>query len=204
MFGLSGDGSAYAATDDKRKWDLEDATFLSDLLPGEDAGFYKAETPNPDASLFLDDQLRRAASGFGLGYSTFAGKYDKAFSLLDRSNPRIGRISNLCAANSSPISAGRSNMSQPCARRFSWVASKIPREADPDTIFTADIRGPARPTIDDLKQVQTDREMVDGKLDSRIGRIRERGRDPTRVDAEIENDPLADAVTPPGSALLPT
>jgi len=199
-FGLSGDGSPYSATDDKRKWDLEDATFLSDLLPGEDAGFYKPETPNPDATPFLDDQLRRAASGFGLGYSTFAGKYDKAFSAARQEQsenwPNIEQLRGQFISDFvRPVEY------EPALRAAILLGRvRIPREADPDTILTADISGPPRPTIDDLKQVQADREMKDARFDSRVGRIRERGRDPTRVDAEIENDPLA---AQPASAAAP-
>jgi len=189
MLGLN--GSPYSAADDNRKWDLDDATFLSDLLPGEEATFYKPETPNPDASLFLDDQLRRAASGFGLGYSTFAGKYDKAFSAARQEQsenwPNIEQLRGQFVSDFvRPVEY------EPALRAAILLGRvRIPREADPDTIFTADITGPPRPTIDDLKQVQADTGMVDARLDSRVGRIRERGRDPTRVDAEIKNDQLA-------------
>jgi capsid protein len=67
---------------------------------------------------------------------------------------------------------------------------RIPRDIDPDTIYAADYRGPARPVIDDEKQARGDAIIIETETDSRVGRIRERGRDPVRVDAEIDADSM--------------
>lgn len=178
-------------TKDRSFWDMEHGQILSDLLPGESLNWYKPEIPNPDATPFVDDQLRRAAAGFGLGYSTFAGKYDKAFSAARQEQSE--NWPNIETLRAQFISDFVRPVEYEPALRAAILAGKIrfPREADPDTFYSADFRGPARPTIDDEKQARADQLLLETKMDSRWGRIRERGRDPVRVDAEIEADELS-------------
>lgn len=190
----------YDGSQDEREWAMQQGQILSDLLPGEDLTWYKPESPNPDATPFIDDQMRRAAAGFGLGYSTFSGKYDKSFSAARQEQ----------SENWPNIQKLRAQFVSDFVRTVEYEpaldaailsgAVRIPREADPSTIFSADYRGPARPTIDDEKQAKADQVVLETKTDSRYGRIRERGRDPTQVDAEITVDTMkaepVQAVTP--------
>jgi lambda family phage portal protein len=181
-------------TKDRSFWDMEHGQILSDLLPGESLQWYKPEIPNPDATPFIDDQLRRAAAGFGLGYSTFAGKYDKAFSAARQEQSE--NWPNIETLRAQFISDFVRPVEYEPALRAAMLAGLIrfPREADPATYFSADFRGPARPTIDDEKQANADKLLLETRMDSRWGRIRERGRDPVRVDAEIEADPMQQAL----------
>ena len=184
---------------DRSFWDMEHGQILSDLLPGESLQWYKPEIPNPDATPFIDDQLRRAAAGFGLGYSTFAGKYDKAFSAARQEQSE--NWPNIETLRAQFVSDFVRPVEYEPALRAAILLGRIrfPREADPETYFAADYRGPSRPTIDDEKQANADKTLLETRMDSRWGRIRERGRDPVRVDAEIESDPmqLAQGQQPP-------
>lgn len=187
----------YESSSDDREWSMEHGQILSDLLPGEDLSYYKPEAPNPDATPFLDDQLRRVSGAFGLGYSTVSGKYDKSFSAARQEQsenwPNIEKLRSQFI----------SDFVAPCEYEPALDAAimqgrvRIPRQADPDTIYAADYRGPTRPTIDDLKQAQTDTEALTNGTDSRHGRIRERGRDPGKIDAERQADPQQATVTDP-------
>ena len=177
------------ATDD-RAWEMEHGQILDNLLPGEDMEWFKANSPNPDATPFLDDQMRRASTGFGIGYSTFSSKYDKSFSAARQEQsenwPNIEKLRAQFV----------SDFVRPCEYEPALEAAildgrvRIPRDADPMTIYSADYRGPARPTIDDEKQTKNDALLMENNLDSRYGRIRERGRDPVKVDAEIASDSM--------------
>lgn len=176
--------------DTDRKWEMENGQIFGDMLPGEQLQWYKPEAPNPDSTPFLDDQIRRASTGFGLGYSTFSGKYDKSFSAARQEQ----------SENWYNIETLRGQFISDFVRPAEYepaldaaIASglvRIPREADPATIYAADYRGPPRPTIDDEKQARADQIVIETNTDSRLGRIRERGRSPVQVDAEIEKDDL--------------
>jgi lambda family phage portal protein len=180
----------YDPSSDERTWEMAHGQIIADMLPGEELNWYKPEAPNPDATPFLDDQMRRISSGFGMGYSTFSGKYDKSFSAARQEQsenwPNVERL------RSQFVSDFVRPVEYEPALNAAIIAGlvRIPREADPATIYAADYRGPARPTIDDLKQANTDKALIESKTDSRVGRIRERGRDPSKVDAEINADAM--------------
>lgn len=191
----SPDMLGYEGSADEREWSMNHGQILSDLLPGEGMDWFKPEAPNPDAAPFLDDQMRRAASGFGLGYSAFSGKYDKSFSAARQEQsetwPTITRLrmdfvsdfvrpAEYEPALDAAITAGR---------------VRIPRDVDLSTIYAADYRGPARPVIDDIKQAQEDQLLIENELDSRHARMRERNRDPVKVDAEIAADAVSQTRT---------
>lgn len=178
----------YDGSEDEREWSMTHGQIITDLLPGEELQWYKPEAPNQDATPFLDDQLRRVASGFGMGYSTISNKYDKSFSAARQEQsenwPNIERLREQFISDFvRPVEY------EPALEAAILTgAVRIPREADPATIYAADYRGPARPTIDDEKQARTDQLLIDTRTDSRVGRIRERGRDPVKIDAEIAAD----------------
>ncbi len=186
----------YDPATDERQWEMEHGQVLDNLLPGEDMQWYKAESPNPDAVPFLDDQKRSSATGFGIGYSTFSGKYDKSFSAARQEQSE--NWPNIETLRAQFVSDFVRPVEYEPALEAAIVAGRvrIPREADPSTIYAADYRGPARPTIDDEKQAKSDILCVDNHLDSRHGRIRERGRDPVRVDAEINSDMMKPKTEP--------
>lgn len=186
----------YDPSADDRAWEMDHGQIIDNLLPGEDMEWFKPESPNPDAVPFLDDQKRGAATGFGIGYSTFSGKYDKSFSAARQEQ----------SENWPNIETLRSQFTSHFVRGVEYEPAleaaildgrvRIPRETDPATIYAADYRGPARPTIDDEKQAKTDILLMDNALDSRYGRVRQRGRDPVRVDAEISADEMRKAIDP--------
>lgn len=188
----SPDMIGYDPTEDDREWSMEHGQILADTLPGEVLKWYKPEAPNPDATPFLDDQLRRVSGAFGMGYSTVSAKYDKSFSAARQEQsenwPNVEKLRSDFV----------SDFVRPCEYEPALEAAimegriTIPRQADPDTVFAADYRGPTRPTIDDLKQAQADTEVLSNGTDSRYGRIRERGRDPVKVDAERSADTMGE------------
>lgn len=178
----------WAEDGDEKHFDMEYGTVIKDLRPGQKLTFYKPENPNPNAPEFIDDQIRRFASGIGLGYSTVANKYDKSFSAARQEQSEswlnILRLRDqfvndfIIPLEYEPVLELAINL-----RKI-----RLPRNVDPRTIFSADYRGPSRPTLDDLKQAGADQKNIASKVDSRKGIIRDRGRDPTQVDAEIESD----------------
>ena len=182
---------SYDGSEDEREWEMEHGQILSDLLPGEDLGWYKPEAPNPDATPFIDDQMRRCAAGIGMGYSTFSGKYDKSFSAARQEQsenwPNVQKLrSQFVSDFVRPVEYEPALDAAILTGRV-----RIPREADPATIYAADYRGPARPTLDDEKQAKADQTILETRTDSRYGRIRERGRDPVKIDAESAADDMA-------------
>lgn len=190
----------YSSEVDEREWEMEHGQILNGLLPGEGIEWYKPEAPNPDATPFIDDQFRRVSPAFGMGFSTVSGKYDKSFSAARQEQsenwPNVDKLRSQFISDFARICEY-----EPALYAAVLVGRvKIPREADPDTLYAADYRGPARPTIDDMKQAKADQTLIEMRTDSRQGRIRERGRDPVKVDAEIEQDLPANI---PGQQLPP-
>ncbi len=63
-----------------RSLSLAPGTVIDDLAPGEDIGMINSNRPNPNLFTFRQGQLRAAAAGFGVSYSSIARDYSGTFS----------------------------------------------------------------------------------------------------------------------------
>lgn len=63
-----------------RSLSMAPGMIIDDLAPGEDIGMINSNRPNPNLYTFRQGQLRAAAAGFGVSYSSIARDYSGTFS----------------------------------------------------------------------------------------------------------------------------
>lgn len=64
----------------RRQLKFRPGTIFDDLNPGEEIGMIDSKRPNPELATFRNGQLRAAAAGLGISYSSFARDYNGTFS----------------------------------------------------------------------------------------------------------------------------
>lgn len=84
-YGSSGDPSlpaqlAIPTSDNPREMRFMPGMVFDDLLAGEDIGVISSNRPNPNAALWRKEQLRAAAGGIGVSYSSLSLDYNGTYS----------------------------------------------------------------------------------------------------------------------------
>ena len=179
-------------------FEMQSGMIVDGLQPGEEPVGVGMDRPNPELSNFRNALMRAAAAGSGTSYSSiskdFSGNYSSQRQELVESVPGYGKLRKyFIAVAMKPIWRNFTSMA------ISQGLISLPRSISPDMIADAvEIRGPGLPWIDPLKEIQADVMAIENGLKSRRGVIRDRGGDPTVVDAEIEADTFVKA-TPPAA-----
>lgn len=171
-----------------RNWDFEHLQILDNLQAGEAVNFHSPEHPNTNATEFLHEEMRQIAAGTRSSFSQVANVFDRAYAAQRLEITHAWRL----------VEQDRSQFISDLARPalyeapLQWAITagliKIPRKADPETIYDVRIDGPTMPTIDPVNDKKADLLDQENGWDSRPGIIRRRGRRPADVDAEREQD----------------
>jgi lambda family phage portal protein len=171
----------------ERTFQMEKGMIFDGLLPGEDIGMIKSERPNEGLANFRAAMLKAAAAGTGTRYSSIARSYDGTYSaqrqeLVEARTGYEAVLDYLVGAFYRPV-----------WRNFVTNASLQglidTRGVDPESLLSADFRGPTMPWIDPLKEVQAQQLRIQARLTSRHAVMRASGEDPAAIDKQIENDP---------------
>ncbi len=157
------------------------------LQPGEDVGTINATRPNTGLEAFREAMLRAVAGGTGTRFSSISRNYNGTYS-AQRQELVEGAV------------AYRAHFAY-LVRRFyrpvyqRWLEAvmlttniRAGADIDPATINRVDFRAPALPWIDPAKEADAYQTLVDAGLESRQEIMRQRGRDPSKVWEEIEEE----------------
>lgn len=158
------------------------------LMPGEDVGTIKSDRPNTNLEKFRNAMLRAVAGGTGTRYSSISRDYNGTYS-AQRQELVEGAI-----AYRAHFAYLVSRFHRPVYEQFIAQAmlskrmGRLPRNLDMATINRVDFRAPALPWIDPSSEAQAYDTLVSAGLESRAEIMRMRGRDPTKVMEEIEEE----------------
>ena len=166
--------------DAPRQFELSPGMIFDDLRPGEDVGLIDTKRPNPQVEDFRKGQLRAAAAGFGVSYSSLARDYNGTYSsqrqeLVEQQGDYDGN---------SALFIGQ--LVRPVWQRAVEVAIisgviAIPKDLQELTASRAEYQAQAMPWIDPLREYQSLGEAINARLLSPQQAIRERGGNPAEV-----------------------
>lgn len=173
---------------DVRDWSFEHLQILDGLAPGESVSYLDPTSPNQAAPDFIREELRQVAAGTRSAFSAIALVFDSSYAAQRLEIVQTWRY----------IEEDRAQLIEDVARPalyeapLQWAIQsglvRVPRQADPETLFDVRIDGPTMPVIDPIKDRQAfELDQVNG-WDSRHGIIRRMGRSPAAVDAERAQD----------------
>lgn len=168
-WGPADDGDA-----EKRDPQLYPGAFLTQLEPGEEINTVSPNRPNNALEAFRTGQLRAAAAGLDMSYSSLARDYDGTYSAQRQ------ELVEGWAANQVMTARFVAHFVQPIWQQFvaTAIASGLvtpPPGVRPETYAQAEFRGPAMPWIDPLKEGQAIRLISRTGVKSLTQQISERG-----------------------------
>ena len=176
------------STTGQRDINLNELQLFDFLGVGESMNFHAPQHPNQNAVEFVNQELRQFAAACRVAFSWIAYVFDRAYAAQ--------RVENVHAWEM--IYEDRAHFIRDFAKpmlyieplRLALLEKRLPaaelRKADQSTLFDVRIQGPMMPSIDplsDRKAAELDQNM---RWESRHGMIRQFGREPAQVDAEIE------------------
>jgi lambda family phage portal protein len=181
----------YIAPDEDtgRNWDLGQLQMLDNLAPGESVNFHTPSHPNQNATDFVNSELRQIAAGTRSGFSEIAQVWDSSYAAQRLEKVQVWRFIEQDRAQFVSDVALPALYEEPLRWAFEAGLVKIPRAADPETLYDVRIDGPQMPVIDPQKDRAAYVLDQENGWDSRAGIIRKMGRSPADVDAEREQDP---------------
>lgn len=153
--------------------------------PGEDAEFFDTKRPNVNAEPFVEAQLRRAAAGFGLGYSSLSRNYNGTYSAqrqeLVENRPHFEAGTMVLVAQ----------FARPVYQTFvdaAAIIDGVPRDVDLASIHDAEFMGPPLLWIDPQKETAAALMQTQAGFRSSASVIRERGGSLRDTYAQIEHE----------------
>lgn len=161
--------------EDDRDLSIYPGANLDNLLPGEKLHTESPNRPNPELVQFRIGQLRAAAAGLDISYSSLARDFDGTYSaqrqeLVEQQSGYEMMTARFVA-----------HLVDPCWREFVFAAIaagliEVPGDVRIETVAQADFRGPAMPWIDPYKEAQGIRLQTRVGIKSLTQVISERGR----------------------------
>ena len=160
---------------------------MDDLLPGEDIGTFDPKRPNNALIPFRDSQLRSAAAGLGVGYSSLSKNYSGTYSaqrqeLVEQFVHYRTVSSYLVRRFCQPVWDGFIDTVKLTG------AIDIPSDVDESTLYNVSHSLPPMPWIDPVKEMSANAIAEDREWKSRSSIIRERGGNPDQVRREVLRD----------------
>jgi lambda family phage portal protein len=160
---------------------------FDDLQPGEEIGTIDTRRPNNALIPFRDSQLRAAAAGTKVSFSSSSKNYNGTYSaqrqeLVEQWGMYQGLGSSFVYRVAQPVWDGFID---------AVVASgaiEIPRNVDRETLYDCVHTGPSMVWIDPVKETEAQVMQLKWALKARSRIIRERGDNPDQVNREIERD----------------
>jgi len=178
-----------------REMDFQPGMIFDDLMIGEEIQSVISNRPNNAIVDFRASQLRAAASGFGISYSSYSRDYNGSYSAqrqeLLEAHIHYGVLWHyFCEVNA-----------RPTYRQFvtsAVGAGLIPVGVlvDVDTLYDVDFSQPVMPWVDPQKEINALAKAIEIKIKSRSAAIRERGGNPDEVFKQIQKE---DEIFPPQS-----
>ena len=206
---LMPDGYDYSSATDPnspRAFPSQPGMVFDDLRPGEDVGLIDSKRPNPNVESFRSGQLRAAAAGLGVSYSSLARDYDGTYSAQRQ------ELVEQQSAYETLTALFIGQFVRQVWQRFIETAQianliTLPADLNLATLAKAAYRGPAMLWIDPLKEISAHVMAKDNYLASPQKIIRQRGDNPDDVLTQIQdwNQQLDDKRIPrllSGSQLL--
>jgi lambda family phage portal protein len=156
---------------------------FDDLKPGEEIGTIDTNRPNPNLETYRSGQLRAAAGGIGLTYSTLAKNYNGTYS-----SQRQELVEGYSAYGILSSEFG-ARIVRPTYERFVAMAIaarliKLPADLDQNTLSACLLIPPQMPWIDPEKEANANAIMEDRCYTSGPEIIRRRGGTPSDVLAQ--------------------
>ncbi len=169
-----------------REMEFAAGMIFDDLRVGEDIGTIDSNRPNNNLIDFLDSQIRRYASGVGLGFSSLNKKYGGNFSSqrqeLVEQYQHFGVLWHYFSEKES----------RPVWENFikAGVLSviKIPKDLDLSTLFDVDHSRPGMVWIDPVKEIKAKIMAIEAELLSRSQAMRASGQNPAKTKLMIEQE----------------
>lgn len=168
-----------------RSFSMAPGQFIDYLAPGEDISLLKSDRPNVNLLAFRQGQLRAAAAGFGISYSSAARDYNGTYSaqrqeLVEQYVNYATLVDEFTGLFVSPV--------WETFVRTSDASGAVPRPADvvPGTEDDALFVAQAMPWIDPLKEAEAWVALVRAGFASEVEAIRKRGGSPQDVVEQIK------------------
>lgn len=163
-----------------RTLSLTPGTIIDTLRPGEEIGMIDSKRPNPNVVTFRQGQLRAAAAGFPISYSSLARDYNGTYS-AQRQELVEQYVHYACATDDF---VGMAVL--PVWTEFVRIAHlsgvvPMPRDLKPGTEDDALYVAQAMPWINPLHEAESSAALIAAKLSSPQEQIRRRGANPNHV-----------------------
>lgn len=163
-----------------RTLSLTPGTIIDDLRPGEEIGMIDSKRPNPNVVTFRQGQLRAAAAGFPISYSSLARDYSGTYS-AQRQELVEQYVHYACACDDFT-----GQFVRPVWEEFVSIAHLSgvvprPRDIKPGTDDDALYIAQAMPWIDPLREAEASVALITARLSSPQEQIRRRGAKPSDV-----------------------
>jgi lambda family phage portal protein len=167
-------------TADPREIKFTPGMVFDDLMPGESVEVIDSKRPNPNVETYRNGQLRAAAAGLGVSYSSMAKHYDGTYSAQRQ------ELVEQWVHYAVVAQAFTAQFVRPVWERFVGVAITaglldIPADLDPQTLDDALYIGQAMPWIDPKKEAEALEKQEQAGYMSGPEIIRRRGANPREV-----------------------
>lgn len=171
----------------RREMSFEPGIIFDDLLPGEDVSTIDTKRPNNALIPFRDAQVRAAASGTMVSYSSSSKNYNGTYSaqrqeLVEQTGIYQMLGSEFVYRICQPIWDGFVDAA------IVSGAITIPAGVDRETLYDCTHSGPSMVWIDPKKEAEAQILQLKWALKARSRIVRERGDNPDQVNREIQRD----------------
>lgn len=182
-FIVKGDAQSFnaeAPQGEARRMHFQPGMVFDDLRPGESVGTVDTKRPNPNLETYRNGQLRAAAAGMCLSFSTFAKNYNGTYSAQRQELvEQYGAYGVLSAEMISQIN--RPVYERFCAAALASGELVLPRNFVPQALADALYLAPTMPWIDPEREAKAMQILEDNAYMSGPEIIRRRGANPRDV-----------------------
>ncbi|SKA72284.1 phage portal protein, lambda family [Thiothrix eikelboomii] len=166
---------------------FENGMTLFDMLPGEEVGIFDTKRPNTGLNEFRSGQLRAAAAGAGVSYSSAAKDYNGTFSA--QRQELVEQQENYEVLQEHFVA----HTCRPDYTRFLDMALlsgslRLPSGVEQRTLYDLSCYGTAMPWIDPQREAKANESMLANGLTSHSEIIRRRGGNPMSVFRQRKRD----------------
>lgn len=166
--------------EDVRSFDLQPGMILDNLRPGESLDIFSSNRPSPTVETFRNGQLRAAAAGMGLSYSSLSRDYNGTYSAQRQELVEQFDAYRILSAQFI------NQVVRPVWQEFVQLALQsgvvtLPPALDSLTADDASFQPPVMPWVDPAKEASAQKELLDHYLTSPQTLIRQRGGNPDTV-----------------------
>ncbi len=182
-FIIKGDPQAFDANangTDPRRIRFQPGMVFDDLRPGENVGTVDTNRPNTNLEAYRNAQLRAAASGMRISYSSLSRDYGGTYS--SQRQELVEQYGAYGVVSAEWIDRGE----RPCYENMVYMALLsnqlvIPAGFPLERLYDAEYTGPSMPWINPLHEAEAMAAMIENRLMAPQEAIRRRGANPRNV-----------------------